>query len=113
MNVLLFGRTAFGEVLPLEETIHDAAGLHQVGAAAEQARRSRRRCDSVEIGPRRGDERGAAVRQRKNQVQCTLALHSAQYPKRLSFQRMARAHDPHPLRQVLDVSSLSCSSLTP
>jgi hypothetical protein len=42
----------------------------------------------------------------------SLAVRLTQDPKRLPLQRVLLAHDMHVLRWVLNVGSLSCSSLT-
>jgi len=110
MNALLFGRSSSGHVQSLEENIHNSARVQQVGATAEHASCARQRRDAAQIGPRHGDQGGAAVRQRENQLLCSLAMHLPQHPEGLPVQRVLLAHDLHMWFWVLDVGSLSYSS---
>ena len=110
---LLFGRTPSGDVLPLEKNIHNSTCTHQVRYGPEYARRRRRRSDTAQIGPPRRDHECAAVRQGENQVQCSLAMHSAEDRQRLPLQRVLLTRNNHALHRVLDVGSLSYSSSTP
>jgi len=107
---LLFGRTLSGYVLPSEKNIHNSTCTHQVRYGPEHARR-RRRSDTAQIGPHRRDHGCATVGQGENQVQSALAMHASEDPERLALQRVLLACNNHALHRVLDVGSLSHSSL--
>jgi hypothetical protein len=110
MNILLSDRTTSNHVLSLQENIYNSPRMHQVRNAAQHMGRLRRRRNAAQIGPCRGNQRGAAVRQRKDQMQGTLAVHLSQDPQCLPLQWVFLPYYQYALRRVLDMGSLSCSS---
>jgi hypothetical protein len=90
-----------------QQTVEHATRLKQIG---ERGKRARRRLlgGRLEIGPPGRDQRAAAVRQDEDQLEPPAATHPADQLKRAALQWVTRPHDPHPLREAVEVGSVSC-----
>jgi len=60
----------------------------------------------LEVRPSGGDQRLASVRQNQNELQSVLPVRVSQDFQRLSFERVVRTRDGHPLGEVLTVGSV-------
>ena len=77
-------------------------------ATCRATRRRRRHRLTLQVGPRRRDQRAAAVRQHQDQLQPPLAAHPPDQLKRAALQRVPRPHDPDRRREAIEVGSVSC-----
>ena len=89
-----------------QESIDEAAEAKQVLQRTDDLRALWRVCDSFEVRPFRADQRLTPVRQNENEPQATAYVGVPEDLQRLPFERMMRAGDGHPLREVLTVGSV-------
>ena len=90
-----------------QESIHQAAEAKQVLQRADEVKILWRACgDNLEVCPFGGDQRLASVRQNENELQAALHVCVPEDLQRLSLERVMRAGDGHPLREVLTVGSV-------
>jgi hypothetical protein len=90
-----------------QHTVEHAARLEQIGERGKRAR-SRPLGGRLEISPPGRNQRAAAVRQHQDQAQRATAAHPADQLKRAALQWVTRPHDPHRLREAVEVGSVSC-----
>jgi hypothetical protein len=94
---------------PNQRLEHTARGQQVLQRPQRPSGRRVRR--SLEIGPRRRDQRAAVVRQHEDQLEPAAAPHPAHQRERAALQWMTRPHDPHLLREAVEVGSVSCLPL--
>jgi hypothetical protein len=90
-----------------QHTVEHAARLEQIGERGKRARR-RPLGGRLEIGPPGRDQRAAPVRKDEDQLEPLAATHPADQLERAALQWVTRPHHPHPLREAVEVGSLSC-----
>jgi hypothetical protein len=90
-----------------QHTVEHAARLEQIGERGKRPA-ARPLAGRLEIRPPGRDQRAAAVRQDEDQLEPTPTAHPADQLKRAARQWVTRPHDPHRLRETLEVGSVSC-----
>jgi len=80
--------------------------MKQVVRCANKLRAIGRDRVGLEVRPFSGNQRLASVRQDQNELQSVLPVRVAQDFQRLSFERVVRTGDGHPLGEVLRVGSV-------
>jgi hypothetical protein len=90
-----------------QHTVEHTARLEQIG---ERGKRARRRLlgGRLEVGPPHRDQRAAAVRKDQDETQRATAAHPTDQLKGAALQWVTRPHDPHRLREAVEVGSVSC-----
>ena len=80
--------------------------MKQIVRCANKLRAIGRDRVGLEVRPSGGDQRLASVRQNQNELQSVLPVRVSQDFQRLSFERVVRTRDGHPLGEVLMVGSV-------
>ena len=80
--------------------------MKQMVRRADKLGTIRRNGVGLEIRPFGGDQGLASVRQNQNELQAALPVRVSQDFQRLSFERVARTRDGHPLGEVPTVGSV-------
>jgi hypothetical protein len=97
---------------PAQESIDEATKTQQVIPRADEHRSLRRAGGRLKVCPVGGDQRLAAVGQKKHELQAGGHADLAQDLQRLSFEWVVRTRNGHPFGKVLMMGSVSWCPLT-